>query len=85
MLTIYLVTSSITITAPLSPLATSLYTAIYVFVMLVAPGLLIWAQKYKKYVLVWLYLILSETLIPCVHSEVRGTWDPAVPKVKFTH
>ncbi|CAL1695868.1 unnamed protein product [Somion occarium] len=47
-LTIYLVTSSLSFMAPLSSMVASLYAAIYVFIMAVAPGLLMWAQRYKN-------------------------------------
>lgn len=59
MLTVFLVTSSVSFTAPLSSMVTYLYTAIYVFAMFVAPGLLMWAQRYKKYVYFLLCLVTS--------------------------
>ncbi|EJF66685.1 phosphatidylinositol N-acetylglucosaminyltransferase [Dichomitus squalens] len=52
---------SVILTYPLSSTAAYIYIACFIFVTLVAPGVLVWAQKYK--------------------NEIRGTWDPAVPKV----
>ncbi|PCH33625.1 phosphatidylinositol N-acetylglucosaminyltransferase [Wolfiporia cocos MD-104 SS10] len=53
--------SSLALTLPLSTPATILITVSFIFVTFVAPGVLVWAQKYK--------------------NEIRGTWDPAVPKI----
>jgi phosphatidylinositol N-acetylglucosaminyltransferase subunit C len=39
---------SVALTAALSPTVASLYAAVYVFVTLIAPLLLVWAQRYKK-------------------------------------
>ncbi|KAI0825144.1 phosphatidylinositol N-acetylglucosaminyltransferase [Trametes gibbosa] len=52
---------SLLLTYPLSVTATYLYAVCFIFVTFVAPGILVWAQRYK--------------------NEIRGTWDPAVPKV----
>lgn len=54
--------SSIAFTASFSSTASHLIIVTFAFVTFVAPGVLVWAQKYK--------------------NEIRGTWDPAVPKVK---
>ncbi|OSD03446.1 phosphatidylinositol N-acetylglucosaminyltransferase [Trametes coccinea BRFM310] len=61
LVTILLCGLSIALTYPLSSTATYLYIACYTFVTFVAPGMLVWAQRFK--------------------NEIRGTWDPAVPKV----
>ncbi|EPT04313.1 hypothetical protein FOMPIDRAFT_1021975 [Fomitopsis schrenkii] len=44
--------------------ATGVVGAAFAAVTFVAPGVLVWAQKYK--------------------NEIRGTWDPAVPRVNRT-
>ncbi|KAI0732381.1 phosphatidylinositol N-acetylglucosaminyltransferase [Fomitopsis betulina] len=44
--------------------ATGVVAAAFAAVTFVAPGVLVWAQKYK--------------------NEIRGTWDPAVPRVNRT-
>jgi len=36
------------LTAPLSPIVCYIYAATLVFVTFVAPGVLVWAQKYKN-------------------------------------
>lgn len=59
--TIALCGSCVSFTAPVSSLAAYLVCGNFVFVTFVAPGVLVWAQRYK--------------------NEIRGTWDPAVPKV----
>ncbi|KAI0793489.1 phosphatidylinositol N-acetylglucosaminyltransferase [Abortiporus biennis] len=59
--TVCLIGSTITLTAPLSSIIVTLYIVIFTFVTFIAPGILMWAQKFK--------------------NELRGTWDPAVPKV----
>ncbi|KAI0361638.1 phosphatidylinositol N-acetylglucosaminyltransferase [Trametes cingulata] len=59
--TVFLVGLSLLLTYPLSTTATYLYTFCFIFVTFVAPGMLVWAQRFK--------------------NEIRGTWDPAVPKV----
>ncbi|KAI0078891.1 phosphatidylinositol N-acetylglucosaminyltransferase [Panus rudis PR-1116 ss-1] len=48
MLTLCLTSLSLKLTAPLSTTVTYLYGTIYVFIMFVAPGLLMWAQRYKN-------------------------------------
>ncbi|KAI8995618.1 phosphatidylinositol N-acetylglucosaminyltransferase [Trametes punicea] len=60
-LTILLCGLSVALTYPLSSTATFLYIACFIFVTFIAPGMLVWAQRFK--------------------NEIRGTWDPAVPKV----
>ncbi|CCM01975.1 uncharacterized protein FIBRA_04048 [Fibroporia radiculosa] len=64
LLTSVLSASSILSAASLSFTATCLIAVTLAFVTFVAPGVLVWAQKYK--------------------NEIRGTWDPAVPKVHNT-
>ncbi|EKM61032.1 uncharacterized protein PHACADRAFT_82029 [Phanerochaete carnosa HHB-10118-sp] len=54
---------AVSLTAALSSTVATLYVAVFAFVTLVAPSLLVWAQRYK--------------------NEIRGTWDPAVPKVNL--
>lgn len=63
-LTSALCASSLLLTASLSPAVTYLFAACFAFVTFFAPGVLVWAQRYK--------------------NEIRGTWDPAVPKVNGT-
>ncbi|KAI0963555.1 hypothetical protein AcW1_000600 [Taiwanofungus camphoratus] len=63
-LTLVLCGSSLFLTASLSRTATCLFLASFAFVTFIAPGILVWAQRFK--------------------NEIRGTWDPAVPKVKST-
>lgn len=41
---------SLLLTASLSTIVTSLFAAILAFVMFVAPFVLVWAQRYKKWV-----------------------------------
>ncbi|KAH9898409.1 phosphatidylinositol N-acetylglucosaminyltransferase [Cubamyces lactineus] len=60
-LTVVLCGLSTTLTYPLSATATYLYLSCFIFVTFIAPGMLVWAQRFK--------------------NEIRGTWDPAVPKV----
>ncbi|PIL31975.1 hypothetical protein GSI_06679 [Ganoderma sinense ZZ0214-1] len=60
-LTILISGLSIGLTYPLSSTAAYIYSTCFVFVTFIAPGVLVWAQRYK--------------------NEIRGTWDPAVPKV----
>ncbi|KAI0335283.1 phosphatidylinositol N-acetylglucosaminyltransferase [Cubamyces sp. BRFM 1775] len=60
-LTVVLCGLSIALTYPLSATATYLYLSCFIFVTFIAPGMLVWAQRFK--------------------NEIRGTWDPAVPKV----
>ena len=76
--------TSIALTASLSTMVASIYTVAYTFMMFGAPGLLIWAQRFKKYVILVAtnrasFLIYS--ILLKIYSELRGTWDPAVPKV----
>ena len=49
-LTAALLVLSITLTAPLSITVASVYSAVFIFVTFLAPGILVWAQRYKKYV-----------------------------------
>ncbi|OBZ79790.1 Phosphatidylinositol N-acetylglucosaminyltransferase GPI2 subunit [Grifola frondosa] len=60
-LTIAICALSIYLTVALSSTAVYLYCACFASVTFIAPGVLVWAQRYK--------------------NEIRGTWDPAVPKV----
>ncbi|KAH9946630.1 phosphatidylinositol N-acetylglucosaminyltransferase [Amylocystis lapponica] len=60
-ITMILCGASVFSTASISSTSTYIYIASYVFVTFIAPGVLIWAQRFK--------------------NEIRGTWDPAVPKV----
>ncbi|KAI1797863.1 phosphatidylinositol N-acetylglucosaminyltransferase [Ganoderma leucocontextum] len=60
-LTILISGLSIALTYPLSSTAAYIYFACFIFVTFIAPGVLVWAQRYK--------------------NEIRGTWDPAVPKL----
>lgn len=62
--TIILCLSSLASAESLSRTATGIAMAAFVSVTFVAPGVLVWAQKYK--------------------NEIRGTWDPAVPRVNRT-
>lgn len=50
MITLMLLMTSIVLTASLSALVASLYAVVFTFMMFGAPGLLIWAQRFKKYV-----------------------------------
>ncbi|KAI6007398.1 phosphatidylinositol N-acetylglucosaminyltransferase subunit C [Pisolithus albus] len=50
-LTVSISALSFALTMSLSPFVTALTTAIYVTVNVVAPGILVWAQRYKKQVL----------------------------------
>ncbi|KAI0365238.1 phosphatidylinositol N-acetylglucosaminyltransferase [Pilatotrama ljubarskyi] len=61
MVTVFLSGLSLLLTYPLSVTAAYLYAFCFIFVTFVAPGMLVWAQRFK--------------------NEIRGTWDPAVPKV----
>jgi hypothetical protein len=70
---------SICLTAPLSAAVSCIYAATLVAVTFVAPGVLMWAQKYKKCAL--LYIQPHTTRINILCSEIRGPWDVAVPKV----
>lgn len=49
-LTLTLLGLSVYLTASLSSTIASLYTAVFAFVTFIAPGVLIWAQRFKKYV-----------------------------------
>ncbi|KAM5536175.1 hypothetical protein V8D89_010074 [Ganoderma adspersum] len=60
-LTILISGLSVGLTYPLSSTAACIYSTCFIFVTFIAPGVLVWAQRYK--------------------NEIRGTWDPAVPKV----
>ncbi|GBE77900.1 phosphatidylinositol N-acetylglucosaminyltransferase [Sparassis latifolia] len=62
-MTSVLCSSSIFLAAPLSTSVMYLFIITFVFVTFVAPGVLVWAQRYK--------------------NEIRGSWDPAVPKVNM--
>ncbi|KZT74637.1 phosphatidylinositol N-acetylglucosaminyltransferase [Daedalea quercina L-15889] len=62
--TLVLCLSSILSAESVSRTATGLVMAAFAAVTFVAPGVLVWAQKYK--------------------NEIRGTWDPAVPRVNRT-
>ncbi|KAH9835568.1 phosphatidylinositol N-acetylglucosaminyltransferase [Rhodofomes roseus] len=62
--TIILCLSSILSADSVSRTATALVFAAFTAVTFVAPGVHVWAQKYK--------------------NEIRGTWDPAVPRVNRT-
>ncbi|KAH9937677.1 phosphatidylinositol N-acetylglucosaminyltransferase [Fomitopsis serialis] len=62
--TIALCLSSLLSAESLSRTATGAAMTAFVSVTFVAPGVLVWAQKYK--------------------NEIRGTWDPAVPRVNRT-
>lgn len=42
---------SLLLTYPLSITAAYLYAFCFIFVTFVAPGMLVWAQRYKKYVI----------------------------------
>ncbi|OCH96175.1 phosphatidylinositol N-acetylglucosaminyltransferase [Obba rivulosa] len=55
---------SIYATWALSRTVTYLFTFSYVFVLFLAPAILVWAQRFK--------------------NEIRGTWDPAVPRINET-
>lgn len=48
LLTLLLSALAISLTAPLSATITTLFAAVLVFVALVAPGVLVWAQRFKK-------------------------------------
>ncbi len=50
LITLMLLVTSIVLTASLSALVASLYAVVFTFMMFGAPGLLIWAQRFKKYV-----------------------------------
>ncbi len=80
-LTIIISGLSIGLTYPLSSTAAYIYYACFIFVTFIAPGVLVWAQRYKKCVLVWAVSSWVQQLIDALVSEIRGTWDPAVPKV----
>lgn len=72
---------SLALTYPLSATATYLYAFSFIFVTFVAPAMLVWAQRYKKCVRSCPYRCSSCRRLTCLFSEIRGTWDPAVPKV----
>ncbi|KAI6133079.1 phosphatidylinositol N-acetylglucosaminyltransferase subunit C [Pisolithus croceorrhizus] len=77
-LTVSISALSFALTMSLSPFVTALTFGIYVTVNVVAPAILVWAQRYKKQV-----LSLSSfpwKLMRCP-SEIRGPWDVAVPRV----
>ncbi|KAI0348018.1 phosphatidylinositol N-acetylglucosaminyltransferase [Trametopsis cervina] len=50
-------------TSLVSSAIASLYSTVFIFTTFVAPGILMWAQRFK--------------------NEIRGTWDPAVPRVNI--
>ena len=79
LLTLLLSLLSIFLTASLSATVSCIYGATLVIVTFVAPGVLVWAQKYKKYALLHIQLHITRINILC--SEIRGPWDVAVPKV----
>jgi phosphatidylinositol glycan class C protein len=78
-ITLLLSTLCIYLTAPLSTTILYLYAATLIFVTFVAPGVLVWAQKYKKYAVTRILYKGEQANIP--NSEIRGSWDVAVPKV----
>lgn len=57
-----------------------LATAVLAFVTFLCPAVLVWAQRYKKRVILPFRLLSSDTSF----SEIRGPWDPAVPVVNAT-
>lgn len=79
-LTISLSLSAVIFTASLSQTIANIFCAILVFVVFLAPALLMWAQKYKKYVL-QLRTRSPLALITDFVSEISGPWDVAVPKL----
>jgi len=60
-MTVALCSTSVLSALSISSTATYIFVSTYVFVAFIAPGVLVWAQRFK--------------------NEIRGTWDPAVPKV----
>lgn len=79
LLTACLCGTSIWLTAPISSTAAYLYAGVFTSVTFLAPAVLVWAQRYKKYALPAGNLF--SLMIKFEYSEIRGTWDPAVPKV----
>ncbi len=49
-LTVLISTLSLALTYPLSNTAAYIYFACFTFVTFIAPAVLVWAQRYKKYV-----------------------------------
>ena len=49
LLTVILLASCLRLTMPLSVTVTCLYAITFIFVTFLAPAVLVWAQKYKKY------------------------------------
>lgn len=47
-LTVFLCVSSVYLTATLSTLVAYIYVVLFFFVTFGAPGMFVWAQKYKK-------------------------------------
>jgi phosphatidylinositol N-acetylglucosaminyltransferase subunit C len=50
MMTLAFATSSISLTAPLSSIATALFGGAQGAVVFIAPAVLVWAQRFKKFV-----------------------------------
>lgn len=74
LLTFSLSTLCLSLSASLSATVSYLYAATLVLVTFVAPGILVWAQKYKKCVFVPTRLPTSELTYLVARSEVPGTW-----------
>ena len=82
MLTLSLLILVMTLTAPLSTTVAWVYSAVFFFVTFAAPGALIWAQKFKKCGPFPRTICAIRSDVQ--RSEIRGTWDPAIPKLNAT-
>jgi phosphatidylinositol glycan class C protein len=75
--------SAVLLVANLSRTVMWIYFSILFFVTLIAPALLIWAQRYKKFEFSFFVFRRTASLtFPSINSIIRGPWDVAVPKVK---
>jgi len=73
LLTLSMSMLSLVLTASLSTTVSYIYAATLVFVTFIAPGVLVWAQKYKKYAL-HLHLQVSWLIWYIARSEAPGMW-----------
>lgn len=75
LITLLLSLLSVYLTASLSATVSCIYAVTLVLVTFIAPGVLVWAQKYKKYALSLIQLVTTCLLIYFIaRSEVPGTW-----------
>jgi phosphatidylinositol glycan class C protein len=77
-LTVAWAASAMYMAAAHSTTVAGLLLAILISISFVGPAVLVWAQKFKKYVQPQCNV---ETILTCLLSELRGPWDVAVPRI----